>query len=104
MKVLRRLSGMKLRPLKNVLYTRYCSYIYRRDESHLYRFTIMHIKILHKLFKNGIRTVTYFLCLWLCRSQPLLFGNLPSCSCPKLLPSAAIFATCAQTKHLCILF
>jgi hypothetical protein len=33
------------RPLKNVLYAGHCSSIYMRDESPLYRFTIIHIKV-----------------------------------------------------------
>jgi hypothetical protein len=77
MKVLQRLSNTKLRPLAKVPYAGHCSSIYRRDEPPLYIFTIMSIRVLHILFTNDIRTITYFLRLRLCGSQPLLFGNPP---------------------------
>jgi hypothetical protein len=72
-KFLQRLSGTKLWPSKKLLYAGHCSSIYRGDESHLYRFTIMSIKVLNTLFTNDTRAITYFLCLRLCGSQPSLF-------------------------------
>jgi hypothetical protein len=47
--------------LKKIPYAGHCSSIYREDETPLYRITIMPIKVLHTLFTNDIRTITYFL-------------------------------------------
>jgi hypothetical protein len=70
MKVLRRLSSMKLWLLKKVLYAEHCSPIYREDELPLYKITIMLLKVLYTLFTNDIRVVLYFLLSLLRRSWP----------------------------------
>jgi hypothetical protein len=61
-KILRRLRGTKLWPLKKVLYVGHCSSIYRGDEPPLYRFTKMSIEDLYILLTNDIRVIAYFLC------------------------------------------
>jgi hypothetical protein len=82
--------------LEKVAYVGHRSSIYRDDEPPLYRITIMSIKVLHSLFTNDIRTLTYFLHPRLCGFQPSLFGSLPSSLCSKLSTSAIIFVTCAH--------